>query len=707
MKTQLKLYFVTFTNNPYFKNFEILDQTKSINFGSFETIKIPEDFFGEEYSKMIQIKLVNEETENIIKLKLNKNDDNYCCTFCDNIGKTYHLLFNQEKDKEEKIDISIPSYEFHFDKYDINGTKYRKRLILANIHFPLIKINDACINFSELTEGLDQNATSYQLSVYNYKKNQIVTKALDMPKHTICFEQIYNDNYQVFDKFIQDFNKALDDEKDFNENFNQLFEKYKGVGFPDYFLNISKKKIEKELNKAEYLDFFYNMMVFRIYNEHIKGSKKSFHTVKSFVAYLKEKTDKIKKDTDLKLYQKILLIEQIGHILNKMTKDSFLKSDINYFIMSKKEENSILDFVEKFFQGYINNLSEDSKIFFKLLELDSGIGYYKGNIFHCFDMTTIDEIKAHLKEIFIDTLITYKANERVCAFIITKTGAVAINLSEIPGYEAFFLEKKLEKYEITQGKDVAAKIVEFLLHEIYGHKKFLYEKEKYIISPYYFFQDDEYYFLEYKNSASKDPNAIKILPKNTYSDDGTYYELSYGKIGDYYAIEIIDEMNGYGDLLDEINLWTDDLDSLNEYFKFKYIIQCKKIPLNNCPLNIKEKIQFFKEQVLKSGVDVESFYKKDTKPENEYLGKKKKRPNNIYSKGDKDFYNKPGIGRSENEDKNEDNDASKEKNTIFNFDAMSYDELANLYYNGKLKGDSLSECYKRISEYEIQSKIIQ
>ena len=211
-------------------------------------------------------------------------------------------MFNQEKDKEEKIDISIPSYEFHFDKYDINGTKYRKRLILANIHFPLIKINDACINFSELTKGLDQNATSYQLSVYNYKKMQIVTKALDMPKHTIWFEQIYNDNYQVFDKFIQDFNKALGDEKNFNDNINQLFEKYKNVGFPDYFLNISKKKIEKELNKKEYIDFLYNMMVFRIYNEHIKGSKKSFDTVKSFVVYLKEKTDKIKEDTDLKLY---------------------------------------------------------------------------------------------------------------------------------------------------------------------------------------------------------------------------------------------------------------------------------------------------------------------------------------------------------------------------------------------------------------------
>ena len=33
------------------------------------------------------------------------------------------------------------------------------------------------------------------------------------------------------------------------------------------------KKIEKELDKKEYLYFFYNMIVFRIYNKHIKGSK--------------------------------------------------------------------------------------------------------------------------------------------------------------------------------------------------------------------------------------------------------------------------------------------------------------------------------------------------------------------------------------------------------------------------------------------------
>ena len=51
MKTQLKFFFVTFTYNPFFKNFEVLEQKKPINFGSFETIKISEDFLVKNIGK--------------------------------------------------------------------------------------------------------------------------------------------------------------------------------------------------------------------------------------------------------------------------------------------------------------------------------------------------------------------------------------------------------------------------------------------------------------------------------------------------------------------------------------------------------------------------------------------------------------------------------------------------------------------------------
>ena len=354
MNTQLILNFVTLSKEPLFKYFEVLNQQKEIQFDTSESINIPDSFFDGEYSKMIQIKVSSEEIKRKIEFSLNKNDNNFCTIFCNDIGNTYHILFNQEKNKEEKIDIFIPLYNFHLDQYDSNGTKYRKRFTLANPP-SYIKINNVGINLAELSKGLGQNTNSFQLSVYNLKKRQIVTKALEMPEQTISFERIYKDNYHIFNQFIKDFNEALNNEKEFDQRFENLLVTYKDAKLPDYFLNISKKKIEKELNKQEYVDFFYNMMVFRIYIKHIIGSKKSFKTVKSFVSYLNEKIDRIKNDADLKLHQKILLIDQLGHILNKMTRDSFLKSDINYYIMNKKEENSILYFVEKFFQDYIND----------------------------------------------------------------------------------------------------------------------------------------------------------------------------------------------------------------------------------------------------------------------------------------------------------------------------------------------------------------
>ena len=199
MNTQIILDFVYFFKEPLFKDFEILGQRRKIKFGTIEKIKIQDEFFDDEYKKMIQIKVLSEEIENIIEIQLNKNVDNFCYFFCDDVGKTYHLLFNQEKNNEEKIDINIPTNEFHFNKYDTNGTKYRKRFILANASFSYIKINQVGINLSEITKDLDKNATSFQLSIYNLQKKQIVSKALEMPKPTVSLENIYKDNHQIFE----------------------------------------------------------------------------------------------------------------------------------------------------------------------------------------------------------------------------------------------------------------------------------------------------------------------------------------------------------------------------------------------------------------------------------------------------------------------------------------------------------------------------
>ena len=103
MNTQLNLYFVTSNEMPLFKDFEIFEQKYKIKFGIFKTLKISENFFGKEYSKMICIKLLSENIESIIELKLNKNDDNYSYIFCNDIGKTYHLLLIKKKIQMKKL----------------------------------------------------------------------------------------------------------------------------------------------------------------------------------------------------------------------------------------------------------------------------------------------------------------------------------------------------------------------------------------------------------------------------------------------------------------------------------------------------------------------------------------------------------------------------------------------------------------------------
>ena len=698
MKAQLIIDFVTFYKSEIFKDFEIFGQKKPIQYEKEEILNIPNGYFNDEYSKLFCLKLHSEKNMKEIILELH-NNINYCCVFCDDYGKTYHLLFNQEKKGEEnKIDICVLKSGFHLEKFDTNSTKYRKRFILANADFQLIKINDTDIMLSDYTKGLNTEAESYQFSIYNLKEKLIVSKALEMPSQNINFENIYIKNYQVFQNFIKDFKKSIKNEKTFNKEFIKLYKKYKNLTQQNYFLNASKKKIENELNKKEYLDFFYNMAIFKIFNERMRSSLKAFDTISSFITFFDGKINKIKEDVNLKLSQKILLINEFCHISNNMKLDSFLKSDIKYYIMSKKADNSILDIIQRFFKDYINNLNEDSDIFFKLLELDSGIGYLNGKKFTCFNMGNIKEIKAHLNDIFIESLITYKVNKNIHSNLSNKIGIVSVNLKDIPNFDKFFLEDELKDNEIIQGKNVAAKIIISILHEIYDFKKFIYDKEKLINSPQNLIPD--------VNSYSNGKNEIYSLQNKNIFDARIFYEPSFGKIGDYYTIEIIDCMNEYGDLLDDINLWINDLESFKDYFKYKYILLRKNIPLN-CPKNIKDRIQYFKKLVLEKGIDIESFYMKEPKTEKKLLGKKR----DIIRKDTFPYITENSFGKiniknieDKEVDEDEDSKSSNDENAYFDFDSMSYDELIELYYSGKLKGDNLFECHKRISAYEIQTK---
>jgi hypothetical protein len=242
MKAKLKIDFIKFVKKPTFKNFEIFGKRRSIQIGVSEIIEISDEFFEEENWKMTSLKLISDDIEQQCIFQIYKNY-NHCYCFIDNVGKTYQLLFH----KLEAIKINL--MEYSLEESDNNSNKFRKRIILANLTNPYIRINNIGILLSNFTD--DIIASSYQLSFYDLAKKLIVTKKLEMPQEVENMESIYKKHSETFKEFIVEFNKALKDEKAFADNFYNLINKYNDVVFPNYFLNVSRKKIKKEINKEE------------------------------------------------------------------------------------------------------------------------------------------------------------------------------------------------------------------------------------------------------------------------------------------------------------------------------------------------------------------------------------------------------------------------------------------------------------------------
>ena len=92
---------------------------------------------------------------------------------------------------------------------------------------------------------------------------------------------------------------------------------------------------------------------------------------------------KIINNESLKYYQKILLIEFISDLCsNYNSRKEIEDSKFEYYLMNKKEKNSVLDIVENFFREYREKLHENSPIFETLIELEGGAGIFKDELNH-------------------------------------------------------------------------------------------------------------------------------------------------------------------------------------------------------------------------------------------------------------------------------------------------------------------------------------
>ena len=732
----LEIEFLTLTQKPIINKIQFLGETKKVNSGKSIIFTINKSFYDENETKCVSLTLFkdNEEINQcIFELFMGYN---HCYCFLDEKGYTIELLLKYLNDVNESIVRISSPIKYEFTKFDTNGTKFRKRYVFANFSQFLLDINNTTYNIPSILKEIN----SYQLSVYDIEKKLTVYKKLTLEK----FDDIlFKNKYQQYGKKANDFRIKLNslvqmDQKKNNkfvEKLKQLMEDNKELSEIKFFLNENYSKLENILDDENYIDFYIN---FNLYNI-ILSMDYDLKQIKKMVLFIETTAKKITTD-NIKIYQKILILSQFLDLASSCKKEKDLKdANFTYYIMTNKDEDSILDFVDKFFKEYSKLLTEESPVFNKLLEIDSGLGIYNNESFFCYSMQNVEEIKKHLEEISTSIFITYvdhnkkKKPKLTLAYTTYNTGMISVNTHKLKLIQSGQpLDKKIQdKNKIEEAKDDAAKIIYYLLHEVNGHKKYSYKTNNLnLSSPKYFIEKGNIYKLIMIDLNEKKKTKI-------FGEEGFFYELIYGKIGDFFTFEIVDILNNYGELLDEVDVWVNKIEIFKEFIKVKIlkqifgmnqksketsiegkikdyykeidqIIKDKDYCFKDIPGNIITRLladRFIKIKGITSKTEVKTFSQINEK-NNQIKGKflKKGQKENEENDDSQISEENEEIEESENSEESQDSEVSeksRKKKTLkramedINFNDFSYEEIKKLKKSGVLTLDQLKKCNER------------
>ena len=598
---KLVLSFASFREKEQVNQIQFNSQIYDVKDGTTLTIELSQEFFEDNETKSSDLKLLKDSvliSEAIIEICKGYNHS-YC--FLDEEGYTFSLLFNKDT-PTIKLPISKEN-SYEINQFDTNGTKYRKRYTFINFSHYSLMINNTYFTIPKYFSKIK----SYRLSVYNIEDKVAIAKSLYIEKNesfNLCYDKYYSESC-LFSNKINNITKS----KKFKDIGNFL-NTYSFLDRLNFFLNMNKKKLDNMLKTEEHIKFFSNISIYKV----VKNIK-NFKSFKEIVECHAEKVKEIKENKSLKVYQKILLINFFSDLCAKCkSKEEIQKLNFSYYLMEEKQKDSVLDLVYNFFKKYRDIINEDSPVFEKLIELDGGAGIYKNELYYCYSMQNLNEIKKHLGEIETSIFVTHNLENNNMGYTNIASGLVSVNIHYIKQYKnlGIGLNQTLTEDKKEIGKNIASKIVYIHLHEINGHKKYTYKNKK-ITSPAKFIEKGTIYTLCKTDSDLKIKNAIKILPSSSEGEDGYFYELVYGKIGDYYTFQILDNLDDFSDLLTEVNLWVNDIGKLKEYIKYKYAIQFYKSNYKSLKSDINEKINDYKNncQILekKTNICIDSIFR--------------------------------------------------------------------------------------------------
>ena len=343
--------------------------------------------------------------------------------------------------------------------------------------------------------------------------------------------------------------------------------------------------------------------------------------------YLKEVFNKAKDDfkfistnANINNEEKLKILSTYLLLYSDCEDSSELDSiKIRHFIFAEKENNSIMDKVYQFYQAFNNQLTEDSNIFFYLLQLNSGIGSSHKQKVYTFDLTTNESVKNHLINLFPKSLTIYDHNNNKVrdyeAYCSRQTGGIAIDLNYlIPNDECKDIDFNSKTLNISQNEanEIAMTIVLFLFHEFMGHKKFHNSVNK-DSSPIKIVGNNKIIQLKYELDFKKnDENSEYILTtKEGKGDSGHFLELCYNKFNDKLIMKHLIKMKNIGKLVKRADLFIKSPELIEKYVILRKIAEEKEMTFKfSDTTSIEEEIS-----EMNSKIDIDKYMKEKREKE--------------------------------------------------------------------------------------------
>ena len=585
-------------NNDFFTEFEFLDKKIKVEEESYLFDVAIEKFNGTNNSFASIIELFNAQTSKQFLINIYKCL-NIFYLYLSKEGYTFELIISDEYDFK---DLRNNNMEYQFDD---NGNKHRIRISLINYGQLTIEINNN-FNFnpfdycSQNTENKN-SYNSFQLSLYSkdkiiFRKNELFQTSINIFSFYGKYSETISNSYNKIEQLLKKESFSINILKcttnaviQINNEFNKL--------------NLQKSKSELEIafNDEKYIEFFFQLLVHKyLINkcDKINKAEDLSHIINKFTTF---KT-KLSEDKDLKIYQKIFGLIQYYYISRKY--DCW---NTYYIKIKEAKDQSILSKAILFYKKFIENIDEESPVFFKLLEINSKFGYLNDKPIYNLSLLNDQDIKEHLLELVPEVIFFFNCDSNTKAFVFSMTGELAINEKLLFNkYEKMNLIDNYDKKDKYNAENISMTIARYFLHEESGHFKF---RNKTNIknnanSPIKCISEGRIKSLTYFGDKKESDDLIKIFSadKKGKGDSGHYLETAFGKYMDVYCIVYFDFIKNVGKLLNfpEYFVKKEYLPTLQKYLFFKYVLEKKKIEVTWYEeLSLDDEIKLMKELLEK------------------------------------------------------------------------------------------------------------